>query len=255
MGISRKEALDCLRSDDLIGIGMEADAVRRRLHPEGVVSYAVEAAIDCATVMGGGTRKGNQPAVGCVHRLFDEIGEAVERGSTGVRLVSGVGCESKGREMEWFEGMLRGVRQRFPSLWIEALSAAEMVALAAASGLDLRQTIARLRDAGMDSIACEDAVVNIGNRFARPQCTLTEWLAVHRAAHSLGMHRGDDGIRIRRVRVWRGRNRRRRGAAAARRSSGCDSPATGRDGRFHCLRSAQPSVAQRVRRLGRAYGG
>ena len=34
MGISRKEALDCLRSDDLIGIGMEADAVRRRLHPE-----------------------------------------------------------------------------------------------------------------------------------------------------------------------------------------------------------------------------
>ena len=166
---------------------MEADAVRRRLHPEGVVSYAVEAAIDCATVMGGGTRKGNQPAVGCVHRLFDEIGEAVERGSTGVRLVSGLGCESKSREMEWFEGMLRGVRQRFPSLWIEALSAAEMVALAAASGLDLRQTIARLRDAGMDSIACEDAVVNIGNRFARPQCTLTEWLAVHRAAHSLGM--------------------------------------------------------------------
>src|SRR4051812_20785107 len=39
MGISTQQALDCFRSDDLIGIGGEADAVRRRLHPEGVVSY------------------------------------------------------------------------------------------------------------------------------------------------------------------------------------------------------------------------
>ena len=42
MGISRSEALDCFASDDLIGIGMEADAVRRRLHPEGVVSYVID---------------------------------------------------------------------------------------------------------------------------------------------------------------------------------------------------------------------
>ena len=31
-----------MQSDDLIGIGMEADAVRRRLHPEGVVSYVID---------------------------------------------------------------------------------------------------------------------------------------------------------------------------------------------------------------------
>lgn len=41
MGITKEQALDCLRSTDLIGIGMEADAVRRELHPEGVVSYTV----------------------------------------------------------------------------------------------------------------------------------------------------------------------------------------------------------------------
>ena len=42
MEISREQALECLRSDDLIGLGMEADAVRRRLHPEGVATYVVE---------------------------------------------------------------------------------------------------------------------------------------------------------------------------------------------------------------------
>jgi cyclic dehypoxanthinyl futalosine synthase len=30
------------RSDDLIGIGMEADAVRRKWHPEGIVSYIID---------------------------------------------------------------------------------------------------------------------------------------------------------------------------------------------------------------------
>ena len=181
MGISRKEALDCLRSDDLIGIGMEADAVRRRLHPEGVVSYAIECAIDYATAMDGGTDDANHPNIGCAHRLFDEIGETVELGSTGVRLVSGVGgpgSQWKDCGMAWFEGMLRGVRQRFPSLWIEGLSASEIVALAAGNGLDLRQTIARLRDAGLDSIASDNA---------QAQCGEEEWLAVHCAAHTLGM--------------------------------------------------------------------
>ena len=40
--ITRDEALDLFRSDDLIGIGMEADAIRRQWHPEGVVSYIID---------------------------------------------------------------------------------------------------------------------------------------------------------------------------------------------------------------------
>ncbi len=158
--------------------------MRRRLHPEGVVSYAIGREIDCAAAMDGGTREENRQAVGCAHRLFDAIGETVEMGSTGVRLVSGRGwldgqAKERGIEwgIEWFDGVLRGIRLRFPSLWIEALSAPEIVALAAGSGLALRETIARLRDAGMDSIAVgEPASLGVG-----------EWINVHRAAHSLGM--------------------------------------------------------------------
>ncbi|PYV08428.1 MAG: dehypoxanthine futalosine cyclase, partial [Acidobacteria bacterium] len=42
MPLTQAQALDMLRSDDLIGIGMEADLVRRRLHPGNVVSYQVD---------------------------------------------------------------------------------------------------------------------------------------------------------------------------------------------------------------------
>ena len=34
--LTHAQALDLYQSDDLIGIGMEADAVRRKLHPEDV---------------------------------------------------------------------------------------------------------------------------------------------------------------------------------------------------------------------------
>jgi len=38
----RHEALELLESDDLTAIGMEADAVRSRLHPDGIVTYCTE---------------------------------------------------------------------------------------------------------------------------------------------------------------------------------------------------------------------
>ena len=40
--ISREEAIDLFASSDLIGLGMSADAIRRKLHPEGVVSYIID---------------------------------------------------------------------------------------------------------------------------------------------------------------------------------------------------------------------
>ncbi len=40
--LTRQQALDFFHSPDLIGLGMEADAVRRRLHPESVVTYIID---------------------------------------------------------------------------------------------------------------------------------------------------------------------------------------------------------------------
>jgi cyclic dehypoxanthinyl futalosine synthase len=161
-----------------VGIGMEADAVRRRLHPEGVVSYAVGRRIDCAAVMEVGTQAANKSAVGCAHRLFDEIGEMVEMGGTGVRLVYGVEHDMAGG-ITWFEGLFRGIKQRYPTVWIESLSAVELRSIAAGLGVGFRETIARLMDAGLDSIAGGDLGFGDG--------AVPAWIDVHRAAHGLGM--------------------------------------------------------------------
>jgi cyclic dehypoxanthinyl futalosine synthase len=75
--------------------------------------------------------------------------------------------------------MLRGARRRFPDLWIEGVTAAELKSLAAECGLGLGETLARLRDAGLDSIA--------GDGLELASGSAADWIEVHRAAHGLGM--------------------------------------------------------------------
>jgi len=76
MGISRQDALDCFQSDDLIGIGMEADAVRRRLHPEGVVSYTIDGRINYT----------NSTDSKELEHICDQISAIIAKGGTGVML-------------------------------------------------------------------------------------------------------------------------------------------------------------------------
>lgn len=155
MGISREEALDCYRSDDLIGLGMEADAVRRRLHPENVVTYAVEGRLDCA---------------GPQEHIIDAIDRLAESGTTVIALSS-----TTRHDINWFETLFRAIKQRHSHLDLYGLSASEIVQTAEASGLDLQSSISRLHNAGLDSISGDDCSDH------------DAWLAVHEAAHRLGL--------------------------------------------------------------------
>ena len=56
--------------------------------------------------------------------------------------------------------------------------------------MSLRDTIARLRDAGLDSIPGGGAEIlddEVRHRIARLKCNTEDWVSVHRTAHQLGM--------------------------------------------------------------------
>jgi len=163
MGISRKDALDCFQSDDLIGIGMEADAVRRRLHPEGVVSYVIDGRIDYTKAANGA---GFEP-------IFENISDIVAKGGTGVMLQGEI---APSHTIAWFDELFRSIKKHFPAVWLHCLSANEILAIAAHSSLSVESCVARLRDAGLDSIPGDD-LQGEGNSG--------EWIKVHRAAHGL----------------------------------------------------------------------
>jgi cyclic dehypoxanthinyl futalosine synthase len=183
MGISRTEALDCFASDDLIGIGMEADAVRRRLHPEGVVTYS----LDGKTSYGEPDTTEAEPSNNIFAKISDSIAETVANSGTSIILQGGVAPELR---ITWFEALLRRTKERFPAVWLHCLSASEILTIAEHSGLPLHDTIARLRDAGLDSIPGDDAGIlddAVQPQGSRMHWKTDDWLAVHRAAHKLGM--------------------------------------------------------------------
>src|SRR3954447_17074715 len=198
MSLTRQQALEMFRSDDLIGIGMEADAVRRKLHPQGVVTYIIDRNINytnfcteyCTFCAFYRPLKGKLATEGYIldfDTIYEKIRETVELGGTGVLMQGGLHPELK---IDWFERLLGGIKQRFPKVHLHCFSASEIIAIAEYSGLTIRDTIMRLRDAGLDSIPGGGAEIlddEVRHRIARLKCLTGDWLNVHRTAHQLGM--------------------------------------------------------------------
>jgi cyclic dehypoxanthinyl futalosine synthase len=198
VAITRIQALDYFRSDDLIGLGMEADALRRKLHPEGVVTYIVDRNINytnfcteyCSFCAFYRPLKGKLASEGYIldfETIYQKIAETVEMGGTGVLMQGGLHPDLK---IEWFERLLRGIKERFPQVWLHCFSASEILAIAEYSDLSVRDTIARLRDAGLASIPGGGAEIlddEVRHRIARLKCSTEDWVNVHRTAHQLGM--------------------------------------------------------------------
>jgi cyclic dehypoxanthinyl futalosine synthase len=120
-------------------------------------------------------------------QISGRIAKIVAMGGTGVMMQGEVVA---GLTIEWFDGLLRGIRKRFPSLWLHCLSASEILAVAEQSGLTVEDTLRRLRDAGLDSIPGDDAGIlddAVKHQGARMRWRAEDWIAVHRTAHRLGI--------------------------------------------------------------------
>src|ERR1035438_2516918 len=115
MSLTKAHALDHFHSPDLIGIGMEADAVRRKLHPEGVVTYIIDRNINytnycteyCTFCAFYRPLKGPQAKEGYIldfDTIYEKIQETVELGGTGVLMQGGLHPDLK---IDWHEKMLR----------------------------------------------------------------------------------------------------------------------------------------------------
>ena len=192
--ISRQEAIDMFHSPDLLGIGMQADAVRRKLHPDNIVSYIIDRNINytnvcteycsfCAFYRPTGHKEGY---VLPQETIFQKIQETIDLGGTGILMQGGLHPDLK---IEWYEDLLRNIKQRF-NIWCHCFSAPEIVNIAEVSGLSLEDTLKRLRDAGLDSLPGGGAEIlddDVRYRISRLKCGTQEWIDVHRTCHKIGM--------------------------------------------------------------------
>jgi len=198
--LSADDARRLFAHPNVAELGVLANAVRRRKHPESVVTYNVGRNINytnvcwvkcdfCAFYRAPGSDEGYTLPH---EEIFAKIDELVcfggdEPKSNEILMQGGLNPKLR---LPYYEDLFSEIRQRFPSVQQHCLSATEIIYIAHLSKLSLGETIRRLRDAGLDSIPGAGAeILNdevrdiIGFRKDRTQ----EWLDVHRIAHGLGM--------------------------------------------------------------------
>ncbi len=195
MGITHQEALELFQSDDLIGIGMAAHEVRKKKNNPRVVTYQIDRNINytnfcteycsfCAFYRPMGSKEGYLLSL---ETICEKIDEMLALGGTGVLLQGGLNPDLP---LDYYENLLRSLKQRYPQVHLHCFSAPEIICIAEISGLSLRDTIARLKDAGLESIPGGGAEIlddEIRKRISRLKCTSDEWEQVHRTAHALGL--------------------------------------------------------------------
>ncbi len=180
---------------DLLELGQAADAVRRRLHPEGYVTFIRDRIINytnvcvtyckfCAFYRPPGHAEGY---VRPKEEIFRKIDEMKKHGGTTVFLQGGHNPDLK---IDYYEDLFRSVRERYPELYLHSLSASEIDHIATVSELSLEETLRRLNRAGLDSLpggGAEMLVEEIREKVSPLKITAERWLEVHETAHRVGL--------------------------------------------------------------------
>ena len=188
------EGVTLLHSHDLPAIGAAADAVTRRLHPEKFRTYNIDRNINytnaCTAVCDfcAFYRPPDHPDVYVLpmETLLKKISETVEVGGDQILLQGGLHPKLP---MEWYEDMLRTIKQEFPQVNVHGFSPPEIHHFTKIAKLPLKTVLERLRDAGLGSLpggGGEILVDRVRKEITRGKVLTDDWLNVMRVWHQLG---------------------------------------------------------------------
>ena len=93
-------------------------------------------------------------------------------------------------DVTYYEHLFGSIKRRFPDLHIKSLSAVEIKHIAEMSGIAPRALLSRLQNAGLDSLPGGGAEIlddDVRDIICYGKETSDEYIAIHRAAHSIGM--------------------------------------------------------------------
>ncbi len=193
--LSREEGIALLRDGELLELGTLADAVRRRLHPEGVVTYIIDRNINytnvctaqCAFCAFYRDLPSKEGYLLTKAQLAAKIEETLALGGNQILLQGGLHPDLG---IEFYEELFQWMKASYPTLWIHGLSPAEVKHICKVSQLSTRTALVRLCAAGLDSIPGGGAEIlsdRVRNAIGAWKGSTADWLEVMETAHALGM--------------------------------------------------------------------
>jgi cyclic dehypoxanthinyl futalosine synthase len=200
--ISRTEAMHLYRDCSLNELGMLADEVRWRRKAAAyggrgnrIITYVIDRNINYTNVcrvrcrfcaFSRGTRD-RDAYVLTRARLDHKIRETLSLGGTQILLQGG---HHPKLDLDFYLDLLAHIKRRFPTIHIHAFSPPEIQFFHRQFRLPVREVIARLHAAGLDSIpggGAEILVDRVRRRISPRKGTARDWLEVMATAHDLGL--------------------------------------------------------------------
>jgi cyclic dehypoxanthinyl futalosine synthase len=187
------EALRLYREAPTAVLGRLADAMRARKHPDRLVTYIIDRNVNytnlcvarcnfCAFYRPVGHGDGY---VLSFEEIFSKIDETIAVGGHQLLLQGG---HNPDLPLAWYEDLFRAVKARYPDFKLHALSPSEVLHLSRLSKLSTPEVIARLIDAGLDSIPGGGAEILVDRVRKLLNCysksTADEWLRIMGEAHA-----------------------------------------------------------------------
>jgi aminodeoxyfutalosine synthase len=120
--------------------------------------------------------------------IADRAAEAHARGATEIHIVGGLHHQMP---FDWYVGVIRVVHQAAPELHIKAYTAVEMNWFKELTGLPYGEILQTLVDAGLGSLPGGGAEIfhpEVRDKICEHKADATEWLEIHRTAHSMGLN-------------------------------------------------------------------
>ena len=192
--MSAEECTHLLESHDIARMGVAADEIRARRHPDNIVTYIIDRNVNytnvCNVVCTFCAFYRRPGAPDTYVRTFDEIcqkiDETIALGGTGVLMQGGLHPDFG---IEWYEDLLRSLREKYPGFQLHCFSPPEIHNIHLISKLDYETIMARLKAAGLYSLPGGGAEIlddEVRKRVST-KCTTDEWLDVMRAVHRVGL--------------------------------------------------------------------
>ena len=154
--LSAEDGVALYRTVDILALGYLANLVRERLH--GNVTYfnvnrhinPTDVCVASCRLCAFGKRVRDPKAYTMsLDEVWQRAGEGWSEAVTEFHIVGGLHPELT---LDWYCEMLRGLKQRFPTVHLKAFTMVEIGFLAQRTKISARETLERLRDAGMDSL-------------------------------------------------------------------------------------------------------
>lgn len=194
MRYTEKQGIEMLTSGDPIALGREANAIREKLFGN-TVTFIVDRNINYTNVCKNECkfcaffrRKESKDAyLLTIEEILQKVQETVDAGGTQVMIQGGLYPDLG---LEYYENMLRSIREKFPSIVVHSFTATEIQYFAQQAGISIEDCLKRLQYAGLSSLpggGAEILVDEVRKRVSPKKIMTEDWLHVMETAHKIGM--------------------------------------------------------------------